>query len=229
MSKFQSLISNFEKKESMKSRKYLLGVLSVGLLIGMTACSGKTEQAEEPTQQEEKVCFYSYNEGSTEFTWTAFKTPEKVGVPGSFNDIKVESESSDDKMAVLESLSFSMETATVETNNEDRNGKIADKFFGTISTPQITGKVKSIGEDGKATFEVTMNGITKDVTGEYTLEENTFSFNSSIDVADWDAMAGIAALNEICHSLHMTDGQGESKLWSEVDLSFKTTLSSDCE
>lgn len=211
-------------------KKSIIGLASILLALNFTACKSETAKEETGTEgTEEQICFYSYNEGSTELTWTAFKTPEKVGVSGSFNEIQVESENSDDKMVVLESLSFKMNTASVESNNEDRNGKIADKFFGTINTPEITGRVKSIGDDGKAIIAISMNGVEKDVEGDYTLEDNTFSYTTTIHLEDWNALDGVAALNEECHSLHMTDGKGESKLWSEVDLSFTTTLASDCD
>ena len=73
-----------------------------------------------------------------------------------------------------------------------------------------------------------MNGKAVDVIGTYTLEGETFSFSATIDVAQWDGMGGIDALNEICRELH-TGADGKSKLWSEVDLSFTTSLKKECK
>src|SRR5574343_362535 len=129
---------------------------------------------------------------------------------------------------LLESISFLIETNSVETQNEERNGKIAKLFFGTIGTENIKGKIKSLSDNGKATIEIEMNNIKKDVVGEYTLEDANFSFTATIDVLDWKAGSAITALNTACKDLH-TGADGKSKLWSEVNLSFTTTLKKECK
>lgn len=198
------------------------------LFIGLSSCGGDKTATEE-TSQPEKSCFYSYNSGSTVLEWTAFKFTEKTGVKGTFNKISIEGmEKSDDPKKLIESLTFSIETASVETQNEERNGKIAKLFFGTIGTPMITGKVKSLGVNGKATIEIEMNKMKKDVVGKYTLEDGMFNFTATIDVMTWNAGNGINILNTACKDLH-TGADGKSKLWSEVDLSFTTELMSDCD
>lgn len=209
----------------MKTR--ILALASLVLAFGMTACSGADEDGTE--EKTDEFCVYSYDESSTEFGWTAFKTSAKVGVGGTFNDIVVESEEDEEPLNVIKSLSFTMNTASTETNDEGRNAKVAKFFFETINTPEITGKVASVNEDTKqAAISVTMNGITIDVNGDYTYEDGKFSWVSSINVSSWNAMSGIEALNEECSDLHTGD-DGVSKLWSEVSLSFSTTLSSDCD
>ncbi len=210
----------------MKKGIYITSFIALGLI--MSACKGESESAAESIDNSQAACFYSYNEGATTFEWTAFKTNDKTPVKGGFNEISVESEASDDPIAVLESITFSMKTSSVETNDESRNGKVATFFFETINTATIEGKIKSIGKDGKAIVSVTMNGITIDVKGDYTLKGGDFSFNSTIDVSSWNALEGIKALNAECNELHKGK-DGVSKLWSEVDLSFTTSLSSDCD
>ena len=210
----------------MKRNISIATIFALGLV--MTACKGEAETEAEPTENAPAACFYSYNEGATTFEWTAFKTNEKIGVKGGFNEITVDSESSDDPIAVLESITFYMKTSSVETNDEGRNGKVAKFFFETINTPSIEGKIKSIGKDGKATISVSMNGMEVDVKGDYTLKGGDFSFTSTIDVSSWNALEGIKALNTECNDLHKGK-DGVSKLWSEVALSFTTSLSSDCD
>lgn len=198
------------------------------LFVGLSSCGGDKTATEDSTQQE-KNCFYSYNSGSTVLEWTAFKFTEKTGVNGTFNKITIEGmEKSDDPKKLIESLTFSIETASVETQNEERNGKIVKLFFGSIATPMITGKVKSLSDNGKATIEIEMNKMKKDVVGQYTLEDGIFDFSATIDVLNWNAGNGITTLNTVCKELH-TGADGKSKLWSEVDLSFTTELMSDCD
>ncbi len=209
-------------------KKAIFVAAGMSILFSFSSCKG--DAAEVDNAVEENVvpaCFYSYNEGSTNFQWTAFKTTAKVAVVGGFNEIEVTSESSDDAMAVLNSMAFKMNTASVETNNEERNLKIATNFFETINTSEIIGNVVSIDENGKCVININMNGMSIDVEGDYTFEDNKFTFDTMIDVASWNAITGIDALNEICKDLH-TGEDGISKLWSEVQLSFSTTLKSDC-
>jgi polyisoprenoid-binding protein YceI len=205
-------------------KKYML--LSATLLTGLLfSCGGNDTETTKSTSEK---CTYSVvNENST-LEWTAFKFTERKGVTGTFREINIDGlESSEDPKTLIESLSFSIPTATVETENTERNGKISKQFFGTISTENITGEVKSLGKNGKAVISIKMNGVSKDVTGEYTLNAGTFVFKAAIDVVDWNALPGITALNEICKDLH-TGTDGVSKLWSEVDLSFTTVLKKTC-
>lgn len=210
----------------MKAR--ILALSSLVLVLGLSSCSSE-EDGTEIDDSDKSVCVYSYNEGSTDFEWTSYKTNAKKPVTGTFNEISITSEDSEDPMEVIKSMKFSMNTASVETNDEARNVKVAEHFFGTLSTSEITGKVTGINEEsGKATIMITMHGISFDVEGDYTMEDGTFTYASSIDVSSWNGMAGIEALNAVCADLH-TGEDGISKLWSEVGLSFSTTLKSDCD
>jgi len=208
-------------------KKGILFFAVTGLILTMQSCGGETKT--EPKEESEKACFYSYNSGSSVLEWTAYKFTEKTPVKGTFNEIKIEGiASSDDPKKLIESLTFTIETATVETQNEERNGKIAKLFFTTIGTPQIIGKVKSLGQDGNATVEIKMNNLSQEVMGSYTLIDGKFAFNATIDVMKWNAGSGIKELNTSCKDVH-TGADGVSKLWSEVALSFTTELMSDCE
>ncbi|MEN9998516.1 MAG: hypothetical protein RI922_1506 [Bacteroidota bacterium] len=205
-------------------------ILSVGMLfLGLGSCSSDPKTEETKAEETKTNCMYSYDSSNSSLVWTAFKFTEKKGVEGTFNVISVESEGAQmDAKKLLESISFNIETSSVETQNEERNGKIAKLFFGTIGTETIKGNIKSLSDNGKATIEIEMNNIKKDVVGEYTLEDANFSFTATIDVLDWKAGSAISALNTACKDLH-TGADGKSKLWSEVDLSFTTNLKKECK
>lgn len=194
----------------------------------LTSCGGN-EKPQEESKEAFEICYYHYNNASTVFNWTAFKTTEKTPVGGTFNEIKIEGlEQSDDPKTLIESLTFEMATASVETKDESRNGKIAEFFFAKNNTPNITGKVKSLEENGKATITINMNALDVDVVGDYTLENGKFQFKTVIDVADWNALPGLELLHENCKDLHK-GADGISKTWQEVELNFSTVLTSDCD
>lgn len=200
------------------------------MALTLSSCGDEETTGDEVGETDEEICFYHYDDGSSEFQWTGYKTSSKVGVNGSFNEMAITGdESSDNAIALLESLSFTMSTATVETSDEARNKKIAESFFGAMeATEMITGNVKKLSDDGKAVISVTMNGVTADIDGEYTLEDGKFEFTSSVDVSMWSAESALASLSVVCSEKHTGD-DGELKTWSEVGLMFSTQLTSDCD
>jgi polyisoprenoid-binding protein YceI len=209
-------------------KKYNSISIALLSLLLLSACGG-----EQPVKKEDKSevgCFYTYNAAATTLEWTAFKFTEKKGVTGTFNEIIIDvPEGSDDPFALLSTLKFKLPTASVETQNEERNGKIASIFFKTLATDTIRGKVTSLNaKDGSAIIEIQMNGMTKAVKGTFTLKNADFAFSASIDILEWKGGPAIDALNRVCKELH-TGSDGKSKLWSTVDLSFTTQLKSDCQ
>jgi hypothetical protein len=214
-------------------KKYLYSTLVLGLLL-VSCGETKTEEAQDkPEKTEIKNCLYAYNPASSKLDWTAYKFLRKAGVGGTFTEINVDApETSGDAQSMIESLSFSIPISSTETQNDGRNKKIQEFFFGGLaSTELISGKVVSLGDSGKAVLAITMNEITQEVEGDYTLDGATFTYNTEIDVNDWNAQAGLAALNEECKDLHTDyeNGDTESKLWSDVTIAFSTTLSEICD
>lgn len=205
----------------MKKTIYIFASLIIAM--SLASCGGEAEPTTSEDSTEETIQYYKYNEGMTTLEWTSYKTTAKVGVSGGFNDIKVTSVEGTSPKEVIESIEFIIQTSSVETNNEDRNLKVAEHFFGTINAPTIEGKVSQLNDDNTAIITITMNGITMDIEGDYTLDGPAFSFTSSIDVSSWNGVPGIDALNTVCEDLH-TGEDGVSKLWTEVGLSFSTTL-----
>ncbi len=208
-------------------KKGIIYSLAIAGTMVFASCGGEVEEVVDDKPLE--ICFYAYDNATTEFAWTAYKTTEKVAVGGTFNVIDITSDnSSDDAAALIESMKFSIETASVNSANEERDGKIANLFFGTLNTASIDGRVKKLKDNGKAVIEISMNSMKADIEGDYTLVDGKFTFNTSVEMSIWNAMNGIETLNEACNDLH-TGEDGVSKLWSEVALSFSTQLTSDCD
>jgi len=212
----------------MKKGIFILAAITTALTL--SSCGDEDTTEAEMDEEEKEICFYHYDDASSDFEWTGYKTSAKVGVKGSFNEMTITGdESSDDAIALLESLSFTMSTATVETADEARNKKIAESFFGVMeSTEMITGNVKKLSDDGKAVISITMNGVAADIDGIYTLEDGKFEFTSSVDVSMWSAIDALSSLSAVCSEKHTGD-DGELKTWSEVGLMFSTQLTSDCD
>lgn len=209
----------------MKMKIYTLSALCLTLVLA--SCGG--EEADTAAKEKSEKCFYSFNDEGFELNWTAYKTTGKVPVGGSFDQVTFSKSEAEDPAEAIASIEFTINAGSVNSNAEDRDAKIAEHFFGTINTESIKGKVKSVDLSAKkAVVMITMNGISVDVPGTMTLENDAFAFDAVIDVSSWNAMAGITALNTICKDLH-TGTDGVSKLWSEVAINFHGSLNKNCE
>lgn len=214
--------------------KKLIPIIFLSALIYSCGTKEKKETpvVEENTQEAVKNCIYSYSDSLTTFNWKAYKTSEKVGVGGTFDEIMVKSVSNNSIKAVLESISFEINTESVNSDNEDRDGKIFAFFFSKmVSTEKISGKVKSIeGDDsiGSAVFEVTMNETTQDVNMTYNTTDGVINFSGGLNLDKFNGQEAVASLNKKCEGLH-TGADGVSVLWPQVTLSISTQLSAKCD
>lgn len=206
---------------------YLIGAL----LITVIGCSSPSKSGESSsttstsTEEVKSDVKYSYDPNGTVVSFTAFKTTDKVGVGGKFMKFDVTPKTTEvsDAKDILPGLTFSIPVSSIETNDAGRNAKIVQHFFGTLANNEtIKGEVKSVS-NGKATVSITMNDITKDVELTAKADKNVVVMKGSIDVADWDGMGAINALNKICYDLHK-GADGQSKLWSDVELFVKAKL-----
>jgi hypothetical protein len=212
------------------SNKYVFILLSAALM----ACGGKKENDETaegkgaPAEKAE-VCTYSYDNASTMVQWTAYKFTEKAAVQGKFDSVLVSgTTASEDPLKVIEGAAFEIKTASLQTNDAEKNGNIISAFFGKmLNTASITGTVKTIG-DGKATIAVKMNDVEKDVEGTVTWEEDKIGFNAEINLDDWKGQDAIKSLNEKCKKNH-TGTDGKLLVWPTITLFVQTTLKKECK
>ena len=204
-------------------------LLVLGLIPIMVSCGG-SEEAEESNEEDEnaEACTYSYDETSTIFTWTAFKLTEKIGVDGTFDNITVTANESDDMFGVLTGAEFDIPVNSINSQDEVRDGKVKRSFFGNMeATSSLSGVVNSI-DANTASITINMNGQNVDYEGEVTVEGETITVKTTIDITDFDAQLAIDSLGVVCSAKH-TGEDGVNKLWSDVDIAVKTTLEKECE
>jgi hypothetical protein len=211
--------------------------IGVGLAFIFASCGGETASTKEVNSPEDSPsnemtaenCMYSFNADSTTVSWTAFKTTEKIGVGGKFDTVNVMgTQNSEDVNGVFNSASFSIPVSSINTANPDRDMKIRKFFFGSLAGSEtLEGSLVSLA-DGKGLVAISMNGISKEVEMDYTVDGEVVQLETTINVGEWNAQAGIDALNTECYELHMA-GDGVSKLWPEVKIGIRTVLNKTCE
>lgn len=185
-------------------QKLMIALLAASFL---TACSSSSENGEDSEMAEttSEATAYSFDTENTTLTWTAFKTPEKVGVPGTFDDITIDGNS------------FVINTYSVNSGVADRDLKIKEFFFGNLSDSLITGNYGTAA-DGKIPVTLKMNGIEKTFDFDLLETDSTTVVSGTIDIiSDFSGNAALEGIHEACKELHM------GKTWSDVTLSVVQT------
>lgn len=89
-------------------------------------------------------------------------------VTGYFRKFTLEAITEDEDFSTLQDVTFTLETASVDTNNNDRDNHLRSSDFfdsGMYSLIEFKGtKYKHAGNDGKLTGHIIIRGISKPIT-----------------------------------------------------------------
>ncbi|KJD32053.1 hypothetical protein PK35_11475 [Tamlana nanhaiensis] len=202
-----------------------LNILLLCLSLSIIAC--KNEKKETKTEETEAIATKKFvvKPEATSVKWTAYKTTEKKAVGGEFTTAKFEEQSGDTPEEALNNLSFSIPISSLFTNDatNTRDAKIKDSFFGSmLDTEFISGQLHA--ENGKYKATLTMNGVTKDLPLDIKItDERRVSLTGTMQLAEWNALDALAALNKVCFDLHKGP-DGVSKTWEDVAINVETYL-----
>lgn len=170
-------------------------------------------QVENTTEEINEADELSFNPSKTALKWTAYKTPEKVAVHGSFDSITVNNtHRSVIAEEVLAGAEFSIATSSMTTGDISRDGKIIGLFFNNLTNNKITGKFGKF-EDQVVPVTLKMNDVEVTKNFSYTFENKKIIITGVIDViSDFKADKAFGFLDEACAALHM------NKTWTDVSI-----------
>lgn len=167
-------------------------------------------------------CNYLIKKSDVKVSWSAFKTPLKAPVGGSFDKVGVTKDiKGKDLQSLLVGTPFNIQTSSVNTKNKDRDIKIASFFFGPIG-PSIKGKVLKY-EKKVLKIALTMNGVTKVIPLKLTISDPQIIALGVIDILDFNMQNSLMALNNACKELH------QGKTWSDVIIKLEAKYSKICK
>ena len=218
----------------MKKLFIAAGIISSTVLFVSCGETEKTEEKKEApldTAIETKPCLLTLDNENVVVNWTAFKLSEKVGVGGTFDSVVVSGVNDNETiLGAAVNAQFDIYTASVNSNNPERDMKISNSFFGTMAnTESISGKVVSLNDDGSGAILLTMNGVEKEIALEWkATSENRLKLSTAINVNDWNAKPSLDSLNGVCTAVH-TGKDGVSVLWPDVEVEVFADFKSDCE
>lgn len=171
-----------------------------------------------------KNCQYSYKPNDVKITFTGYKLPEKVGVPGTFKKIHIAgARTGSSVQEILERTSYSIELTSVFTKDKGRDVKIAKFFFSPLLSGQSArGYFKNVSGD-KLDMVLALNGVEKSVPMTYSVKGESFSATGSIDVLEFGMAESLKALAKACALKH------KNKSWSDVGLKIEANFSKKCK
>ena len=217
----------------MKKKNLLFSGIAASLFL--VACQSAPKEASDDKKMTDdnmdevktQVCYYKGDNEKTTVKWTAFKTSDKIAVGGQFDEVDVVVLESMSIEEALMNTSFTIPVASTNTNNPARDTKIKESFFGALSnTDVIRGAI--VAKEGEGlVVELTMNDVAVKVPASYSIDGETVSLKTSIELANWNGMDAIAALNKVCEAGHKGTN-GESILWPTVDIVVTSTLKQVC-
>ncbi len=125
------------------------------------------------------VAFIALNGFAQTQTWTADKSHSKVGfsvshlvitdVEGHFKDF--DATASTNSKGDLEKVEANIKTASIFTDNNDRDGHLrSDDFFNSEKFPEMKFVSKSVKKSGKNNYKITGDLTIRDVTKTITLD-----------------------------------------------------------
>ena len=204
-------------------KKVLILSFLLTISFHFLGCKSETKKEEKKVEIVKKAAF-SLKESKNEINFTAYKTTEKVPVKGQFKKVNIISGGEGNSVKeAINNTEFSIPVSSLFTKDTSRDFKIKKFFFAIMDqTTLLSGKLV-VENDSIGYTSIKMNGITNKVPFSYTIVENAFSMNATIDINKWNASAALKSLNEACKDLHKgTDSI--SKTWSDVALNIVSTF-----
>ncbi|HIV48979.1 YceI family protein [uncultured Helicobacter sp.] len=154
--------------------------------------------------------------------WTAYKTPAKAAVSGTFKDINFKFGKKRDSIAsTLEGASATIDPMKVNLNDDVKNANLRDFFFSKFSKKEIKVTLRDVveGKDqGTILASVKMNGKTNKVPMEYKITNGVLKASGVLDLSEFKLNEARANLQKAVYDLH------EGITWSQVGIAFEAPV-----
>ena len=171
-------------------------------------------------------------DGTVTVGWKAYKTPEKIGVGGIFDDVVYTAIKKEGKnfKEILIGSSVTINTNSVNSKNAGRDQKLVASFFKLLGSPSINAKIIDIKQTsekkkrpraGTITITITMNSISKDIPMHYIYNKGVMKAEGYIDLFDFQASKALASINKACFDLH------KGKTWNDIAINFSLNIKAD--
>lgn len=160
-----------------------------------------------------------------EVKWTAFKTPAKIGVNGTFKDVVFKfgkANAAQSLESQLNNATATIDVTKINTADADRDETIRKNFFDKFNKKdpiKVTFKDVIEGKNkGTILASVRMNGKTNKVPMQFEVVGKKIIAKGVLDLSEFNAENARASLQEAVSDLH------EGLTWSQVEIAFEAPI-----
>lgn len=157
--------------------------------------------------------------------WTAFKTPAKLAVNGTFDDVVFKFGKANAAQSIesqLDGATATIDVSKVKTGDDERDKTIVENFFKKFKKQdpiKVTFKDVIEGKDkGTILASVRMNGKTNKVPMQFEVANKKLTVKGVIDLTEFNAEDARASLQAAVSDLH------EGLTWSQVEIALEAPL-----
>ncbi|AOW21871.1 YceI family protein [Urechidicola croceus] len=198
-------------------------LLSFIFLLSLVTISCKTD-SKKGASSNSSAKVYSLEPLTTKIGWTAYKTTDKVAVKGEFTKVNIkEIKTASSAKEALNGVEFSIPVSSIWSNNDDRDNKLKQFFFGVMDNTELLKGTITTNSDNEGSVSLTMNGISNTFPINYIISGQLVTIEGVMNLDNWKGQSAIESLNKVCFDLHK-GADGVSKTWSEVKIDVATYL-----
>lgn len=196
-------------------KKTLTLCLFLSVMIGFHSCKKEVK-----TPETKKATLTN-----VDLKWTAYKTTDKVGVSGTFNQINTINLEGNNAQQVVDGAEFSIPVSSVFSNLEDRDNKLKQFFFGAMEATELLRGSLKVADANNVIATITMNNTSADLPLKMSISENKVNLKGVMNLEDWNAVGAVESINKACFDLHK-GADGVSKTWNDVaiQISFEVAI-----
>ena len=154
--------------------------------------------------------------------WTSYKTMAKIGVSGTFNDVKLtKSKDTSNVKAALVGTSVELNVENIDAKAAIKTSNILKFFAPKLASKKIKATIVKVNEK-TLDLQIALNGKTQTVPMKYTLDGGVMLASGVIDARDF-------ALESALENLNANVAGHKNKGWLDIDINFELVYNNKCK
>lgn len=161
------------------------------------------------------------NLNDVKVNWTSYKTLAKVGVSGTFSDVKFESSKNSASIKdALKNSSVNIDIKNIDAKAAIKTNNILKYFVSNLKTTNIEAKIVDV-YSSSLTAKITLNGKSQTIPMNYKVKGDEIFAKGVLDALDFDLAPALKVLN--------TEVAGhQNKGWYDIPVNFTINYSKKC-
>ncbi len=204
--------------------KMIISVLALFFAFSIVSCNQIKKEKANVDQFDKSGKKYSIVPKTTTIFWTGYKTTAKTPVKGKFTRLNIlNSKRTNTAREAIDGLEFSIPISSLFSNEESRDTKIKDLFFGIMDQTELLSGTLNIVNDTLANVNLKMNGISKEFPLSYFISGQMLSMQGTLNLDNWNTEKAMKSFHKACEEKH-TGNDGISKTWHDVGINVESYL-----